>query len=237
MFITGGASGIGEALVRRFAAQKASVTFVDINAAAGATLQQTLGNGVRFIECDITDVSGLQAAIQDAVRDNGPVTALVNNAANDDRHDWRDVTSEYWDERLSINLKPAFFTIQAAAPGMIEAGGGSIINFGSVSWMLKMGDMPAYTASKGAAHALTRGFASSLGKHNIRVNTIVPGWVMTQRQIELWVDEAGERTMDENQALPGRVMPDDIASMVLFLAADDSAMCSAQQFIVDGGWV
>ncbi len=237
VFITGGASGIGESLVTQFAEQRARVTFVDIQNQAGEQLASRLGEQVAFVACDITDTVRMQSCIRDAISRRGPITVLVNNAANDDRHDWREVTPSYWDSRTNINLKPMFFTIQATAPAMIEAGGGSIINFGSTSWMLKSGGMPGYTASKAAVHALTRSFATDLGVHNIRVNTVVPGWVMTDRQKTLWVDARAERAIERNQTLPGRLQPAHVGSMVLFLAADDSAMCSAQQFIVDGGWV
>jgi NAD(P)-dependent dehydrogenase (short-subunit alcohol dehydrogenase family) len=152
------------------------------------------------------------------------------------RHDWRSETPESYDARMAVNLKHFFFAIQAAAPGMIAAGGGSIVNFGSISWMLAMGGLPVYTTAKAAVHGLTRSFARELGKHSIRVNTVSPGWVMTKRQLELWVDESTDRLLDERQCLPGRLQPDDVARTVLFLAADDSAMCSAQNFIVDGGW-
>ena len=237
VFITGGASGIGAELVTQFAGQNANVTFVDVQADQGAELARSLGERGSFVECDITDTVALQEQIRLAIEQRGPITVLVNNAANDDRHDWQDVTPEYWDSRTDINLKPMFFTIQAVAPAMIDAGGGSIINFGSSSWMIKASRMAGYTASKAAVHGITRSFANELGRHNIRVNTIVPGWVMTDRQVELWLDEAGERSIARNQTLPGRLLSTHVAAMALFLAADDSAMCSAQQFIVDGGWV
>ena len=239
VFITGGATGIGASLVRGFAGQGAKVAFIDIAEDAGAGLAEELNGGggtVLFIPGDITDTAALRQAVRDAADAHGAAGVLVNNAANDDRHDWREVTPDYWDERAAINLKPMFFAIQAVAPAMIERGRGAIINFGSVSWMLKQGGMPGYTASKAAVHGLTRSFASDLGQHGIRVNTLVPGWVMTERQLQLWVDAEGERKMDEGLALKGRVQPDDIAAMALFLAADDSRMCSAQNFVVDAGW-
>lgn len=240
VFISGGASGIGEAIVRAFAGQRAKVGFVDLLADEGANLAAELGKDggeVEFVRADITDIAALRGAIARIADLLGPVSVLVNNAANDMRHDWRTETSESWDGRVAVNLKHQFFAIQAVAPGMIDAGGGSIINLGSVSWMIGQGGMPAYTSSKAAVHGLTRSFARDLGKHRIRVNAVVPGWVMTKRQLELWVDENTERIIAENQCLPDRLMPDDIARMVLFLASDDSAMCTAQSFIVDGGWV
>jgi NAD(P)-dependent dehydrogenase (short-subunit alcohol dehydrogenase family) len=240
VLVTGGASGIGESIVRAFAGQRAKVGFIDILADEGSALAQELtaaGAETLFWAADITDVAALRAAISKIAAALGPITVLVNNAANDMRHDWRTETPESFDARLAVNLKHQFFAIQAVAPGMIEAGGGSIVNFGSISWRLGMGGMPAYTASKAAVEALTRSFARDLGKHKIRVNTVLPGWVMTERQLKLWVSEEAERTIDERQCLPGRLQPDDLARMVLFLASDDSAMCTSQNFVVDGGWL
>ncbi len=240
VFVSGGASGIGEAIVRAFAGQGSKVGFVDIMEEQGRGLADELGGQgaeVFFVRADLTDVAALQAALARVVERLGTVTVLVNNAANDTRHDWRGETSESWDARIAVNLKHFFFAIQAIAPGMIEAGGGSIINFGSISWMLARGDMPVYTTSKAAVHGMTRSFARALGPHRIRVNTVLPGWVMTKRQLELWVNEAAERELEQSQCLPDRLQPDDLARTVLFLASDDSAMCSAQNFIVDGGWV
>jgi D-xylose 1-dehydrogenase len=239
VFVSGGASGIGEAIVRAFAGQRAKVGFVDIMKEQGRTLAEELGGegrDVMFVPADLTDIEALRAAISRIAQALGTVTVLVNNAANDARHDWRGETPESWDARVAVNLKHFFFAIQAVAPGMIEAGGGSIVNFGSISWMVGSPDLPIYMTAKAATHGLTRSFARELGKHRIRVNTVLPGWVMTKRQLELWVNEAAERLLDERQCLPDRLKPDDLARMVLFLAADDSAMCTAQHFIVDGGW-
>jgi NAD(P)-dependent dehydrogenase (short-subunit alcohol dehydrogenase family) len=239
-FVTGGATGIGESVVTHFCQQGARVAFVDINVPAGEQLTSRLaeetGNAPAFLQCSVTDIDALQAAIADVQHRLGTVRVLVNNAANDDRHSIESVTARYWDERMAVNLRHQFFAAQAVIPGMKQAGGGSIINFGSLSWKVGMGGMPAYVAAKAAVGGLTRGLARDVGKFNIRVNTVVPGWVMTERQIRLWVDAEGERTMDRMQSLAGRVMPDDLARMVLFLAADDSRMCSAQEFIVDAGW-
>lgn len=240
VIISGGASGIGEALVRAFAAQGAKVGFVDLAESDGTALSAELseqGGSVMFQRCDVTDIDAYRAAIGAIEAAHGPTLALVNNAANDTRHDWRDVTPEYFDTRIAVNLRHAFFAIQAVAPGMIAAGGGSIVNFGSVGWMMASGGYPGYAASKAATHGMTRSFARDLGKHGIRVNTLVPGWVMTKRQLDLWVDDAANELIDRSQCLAGRVMPDDIARMALFLASDDSRMCSAQNFVVDGGWV
>ena len=240
VIVTGGASGIGEGIVRAFAGQGAKVGFIDIMKAEGEALAAELrgsGGTVQFEPVDITDVAAMKAGLAKLAKTIGAATVLVNNAANDQRHEWKDETEESFDKRIAVNLKHQFFVTQAVAPGMIAAGGGSIINFGSISWRLGMGGMPAYTASKAAIEALTRSFARDLGKHNIRVNCVLPGWVMTKRQLTLWVDEAAEKLLDERQALPGRLQPADLARMVLFLGSDDSRMISSQNFIVDGGWV
>jgi NAD(P)-dependent dehydrogenase (short-subunit alcohol dehydrogenase family) len=239
VIITGGATGIGEALVRAFAAQGAKVGFLDLEGEIGQKLADELnaqGRSVAFEHCDLTDIEALRKAIGALEAKNGPTLVLVNNAANDTRHPWEDVTPEYWDGRIAANLRHFFFTIQAVAPGMIAAKQGSIVNFGSVSWRLKQGGMPGYTSSKAAIYGLTRSFATDLGKHGIRVNTLEPGWVMTERQLKLWVTPQAEKDIEAGQALSGRVMPDDLARACLFLAADDSAMMSATVVTVDGGW-
>lgn len=237
--ISGGASGIGESIVRNFAAQGSKVGFVDIAVEAGQKLADELtadGATVMFTECNVKDVLAYQAAIRGFAAAHGPALALVNNAAHDERHDWAKVTPEFWDDRIAVNLKHAFFAAQAVLPGMIAAKRGSIINFGSISWMILTGNLAAYTASKAAMHGLSRSLARDVGKHGVRVNTLVPGWIMTERQLTHWVDDAAAKLIDEQQALAGRLYPDDIARMALFLAADDSKMISAQDFIVDGGW-
>lgn len=240
VLVSGGASGIGEAIVRAFAAQGSKVGFVDMMAAEGERLAEELraeGAEIRFERVDVTDVAALKAGIAAIAAALGPAGVLVNNAANDMRHDWQAETPESFDARLAVNLKHQFFAIQAVAPGMIAAGGGSIVNFGSISWRIGMGGMPGYTASKAAIEALTRSFARDLGKHRIRVNCVLPGWVMTRRQLELWVDESTDRVIAERQCLPDRIQPDDVARMVLFLASDDSRMCTSQNFVVDAGWL
>jgi NAD(P)-dependent dehydrogenase (short-subunit alcohol dehydrogenase family) len=240
VFVTGGGSGIGAAIVEGFVDQGARVAFVDIDEAASRTLCDQLrgqyGAAPHFTRCDITDIQALQAVIDRTGRDLGDIGVLVNNAANDQRHKWQDVTPDYWDERMAINLRPMFFAIQSVAPQMKRLGGGSIVNFGSISWKNAMGGMPAYTTAKAAVHGLTRGFARDLGQDGIRVNTVLPGWVMTERQKKLWLDEAAEKLLDQVQCLHGRLQPEDLARMVLFLASDDARMCSAQEFTVDGGW-
>lgn len=237
--ISGGASGIGESLVRNFARQGAQVGFVDIAVASGEKLAAELNAGghiVRFTACDITDIEAYRAAIAGFAAAHGDALVLVNNAAHDQRHDWSAVSPAYWDDRMAVNLKHAFFATQAVAPGMIKAGKGSIINTGSISWMIMSPSIPVYETAKAATHGLTRAMARELGKSGIRVNTLVPGWVMTERQLTHWVDADSEKLIDASQALAGRVYPDDVARMALFLAAEDSAMISAQQFLVDGGW-
>jgi NAD(P)-dependent dehydrogenase (short-subunit alcohol dehydrogenase family) len=241
VLITGGATGIGACLVRRFVEQGARVGFVDIDAAAGHALVDTLtGTGAHapvFVRADLTDIAALRAAFARLREAIGPVAALLNNAANDRRHDVASVTSDSWDAGIAVNLKHQFFAAQAVAPDMQAARGGSIINFGSISWMLKQGGMVAYTTSKAAVQGLTRSLARDLGVHGIRVNTLVPGWVMTDKQLALWVDEAAKAEIARGQCIARALVADDVARMALFLAADDSAMCTAQDFIVDGGWV
>jgi D-xylose 1-dehydrogenase len=240
VLISGGASGIGEAIVRNFGSQGARVGFVDILEGAGAALAgelQSSGQTVVFQRCDITDTSQYQLAIKRFEEMHGPCLVLVNNAANDTRLDWRQVTPDEFNRRIAINLAHGFFAIQAVAPGMIAARQGSIINFGSVSWMAAQAGIPVYTAAKAATHGMTRSFARELGRHHIRVNTVVPGWVMTKRQLDLWVDDAANDLIDRSQCLAGRVQPEDVAALVTFLASDGARMCSAQNFIVDGGWV
>lgn len=237
--ISGGASGIGETLVREFAAQGSKVGFVDIAGELGRKLESELaaaGHSVRFAECDVKDARAYQAAIAGFAQAHGSALALVNNAAHDERHDWDKVTPEYWDDRIAVNLKHAFFAAQAVAPGMIAAGKGSIINLGSVSWMVLSPRIPIYETAKAAAHGLTRALARELGKSGVRVNTLVPGWIMTERQLTRWIGDAENRMLDEVMALAGRCYPEDVARMAMFLAADDSKMISAQDFIVDGGW-
>jgi NAD(P)-dependent dehydrogenase (short-subunit alcohol dehydrogenase family) len=240
VLITGGASGIGASIVEHFVEQDAKVAYLDIDPGAGQTLASTLaGRGSHpplFIACDLCDIARLQAAIKDVRQHFGKIGVLVNNAANDQRHDLETVTVAAWDAGLAVNLRHQFFAAQSVAADMRALGSGSIINLGSISWMIKQGGMPVYTTSKSAVQGLTRSLARDLGPHGIRVNTLVPGWVMTDRQIRLWVTDAGLRQLEENQCLPGRLVPADIARMALFLAADDSGMCTAQDFVVDGGW-
>jgi len=239
VFITGGASGIGAAEVEHFATQGARVAFVDVADPPARALAERLraeGHPEPFYQsCDITDTAALRHAIAAAAARLGPVTVLVNNAANDQRHRWEDVTPEYWDERMAVNLKHQFFAIQAVAPMMREAGGGAIVNFGSISWHLGQGGMPAYTTAKAAVEGLTRGMARDLGPDNIRVNCVIPGWVMTERQVTLWLTPEAEAELMRAQFLKRKLVSEDVARLVLWLAADDSRLCSGHLWFVDGG--
>lgn len=235
VLISGGATGIGAEIVRAFAGQGARVGFLDFDRDAGAALADELG--AQFEYCDLRDIDALRAGVA-ALRDRlGPFYALVNNAARDDRHDWQDVTPEYWDERMATNLRHHFFAAQAVAPDMIEQGGGAIVNMGSVSWWEAMGGFPAYATTKAAVHGLTRTLARDLGGHNIRVNTVVPGHIMTQRQKDLWSPPEFLAARKERQCIPTLIEPEYVARMVLFLCSDDAAMCSAHNYFVDGGSV
>jgi NAD(P)-dependent dehydrogenase (short-subunit alcohol dehydrogenase family) len=240
VLITGGATGIGATLVEQFVAQGARVGFIDIDASAGEALAARLG-GARhapvFVAADLTDIAALDRAIDTLRQRIGPITVLLNNAANDRRHSIDETTSQSWDAGIAVNLKHQFFAAKNVAADMKANGGGAIVNFGSVSWKLKQGGMPVYTTSKSAVQGLTRSLARDLGPFNIRVNTLVPGWVMTEKQIRLWLDDKGRAEIARGQCINQPLQPEHIAHMALFLAADDSAMCTAQDFIVDGGWV
>jgi D-xylose 1-dehydrogenase len=244
VFISGGATGIGAAFVEKFFAQGAKVGFVDRDASAGRTLAERLAAGPNphdapaplFFECDVTDIEALREAIARTREAFGPVGALVNNAANDQRHQVDEVTPAFWDQCMNVNLRHQFFAVQAVVDDMKSLGGGSIINLGSISWMIKGAGYPAYATCKAAIQGLTRSLARDLGKLGIRVNALVPGWVMTERQVRLWVTPEAERELDAAQCLPGRLQPEDIAAFALFLAADDSRMCTAQSYVVDAGW-
>ncbi|WP_315769572.1 MULTISPECIES: SDR family oxidoreductase [unclassified Bradyrhizobium] len=238
VLVTGGGSGIGEAIVRNFLGQGARVGFIDIDLEASQQLLASLPAEakVHFEHADLRDIGALRAAVDGARAALGPITILVNNAARDDRHAIEDVTPDYWDERIAVNLKHQFFAAQAVAPDMIQAGGGAIVNLGSVSWVLGQGNMPCYTTAKSAIQGLTRALARDLGPNNVRVNSILPGWIMTERQQRLWLTPEGEAELMRRQCLKRKLVPDDIARVVLFFAADDSGACTNQNYIVDGGW-
>lgn len=241
VFVTGGASGIGAQIVRRFCGQRSKVAFVDISAGPGEELVDALAGEdlprPLFIPCDLRDIEALRRAIAQAGAANGPITVLVNNAARDDRHAFATVTPEYWDERFAVNLKHQFFAAQAAYPMMKQAGGGSVINMGSTSWMVGQGGMAAYTAAKSAVLGLTRSLARDWGPDNIRVNSIAPGWIMTERQKTMWLTPEGEKELMTRQCLKRQLVPDDIARVVLFMASEASSAMTNQSYIVDGGWV
>ena len=240
VFVTGGADGIGSAIVEEFARQGSRVGFADRNvAAAEATLARCAAvnprHQPRFYEVDLVDIDALRGSIETAGAELGGIAVLVNNAANDDRHTWDEMTPEYWDDRMAVNLRHYFFAIQAVAPGMIEAGNGSIVNIGSSSYMMQEDIFPGYAIAKSGVEGITRTMARTFGPDNVRVNTVLPGWVATERQLEKWWSPEGEAGTLRDQAIKRRIYPREFAQMVLFLAADDGAACTAQQFLVDGG--
>jgi NAD(P)-dependent dehydrogenase (short-subunit alcohol dehydrogenase family) len=242
VFISGGATGIGASLVEAFCRQKAKVAFVDIQDDAAAQLVARMaalqGASVpRYFYCDLLRIDDLREVLERVRTQLGPVSVLLNNAANDTRHDFREVTEAYWNERINVNLRHAFFAIQSVYPHMKALGGGSIVNFGSMSWYESQGNMTGYTTSKAGLEGMTRGLARDLGADNIRINTLIPGWVMTERQLREWVNENTAAEINRSQCLKQRLLPEDISAMALFLASDDSKMCTAQNFIVDAGWI
>jgi D-xylose 1-dehydrogenase len=240
VFITGGGSGIGAAFTRAFAQQGSRVAFVDVAGETSEALVDDLKvEGTKkplFLPCDVRDIEALRSAIEKARVQLGGISVLINNAASDDRHAFEDVTPDYWDDRIEVNLRHMFFAAQAVAPQMKELGGGAIINMGSIIWRLKHTGLPAYITSKAAVTGLTRTLARQLGPLGIRVNTISPGAVWTERQIKLWYTPEFEKEIMAGQCLDTRVRPEDIANMALFLASDAGAKCSAQDFVVDAGW-
>lgn len=235
VYITGGASGIGREMVTCFAEQGAKVGFFDLDEAGSSALKAELGDNVDFEICDLRDIEGFKSAIAKLRERVGPADVLINNAARDDRHNWSEVTPEYWDERMHTNLRHMFFAIQALAPDMIEKGKGSIVNIGSNSWWETGGGFPAYTSAKAAVHGLTRTMARDLGEHRIRVNCVVPGWIMTERQKELWATPEALEKHRQRQCLPDLIEPHYVARMALWLATDDAAMCTANNYMVEAG--
>ena len=233
VFVSGGGSGIGASIVEHLAAQGAKVAFVDIDEPASKEVASK--TGALFLKCNITDTKAYQAVLAEVAAKQGTITVLVNNAAHDERHKLEDVTPEFWDDRIAVNLRHAFFAIQAVVPGMKKAGGGSIINFSSISYHTMTANLAVYQAAKAATIGMTRGLARDLGGDKIRLNSITPGWIMTQRQIDKWLTPEAEAELMKAQVLKEKVYPPDIARMVLFLAADDSRLISAQTFVVDGG--
>ena len=237
--ITGGATGIGASFVEHFAAQGARVAFFDIDASAGQALADELGDSRHeplFADVDLTDIAALRAAIADVKAALGPVEVLVNNAANDRRHTLAEVTPESFDAGIAVNVRHQLFAAQAVVEDMKAARAGSIINLGSISWMLKNAQYPVYVMAKSAVQGLTRGLAKDLGPYGIRVNSLVPGWVMTDRQRRLWLTDEGREDIKRGQCIDAELLPEDLARMALFLAADDSRMITSQDIVVDGGW-
>lgn len=228
VLITGGGSGIGEGIVEGFSRQGADVTFFDICNEAAAVAERT---GAKFVRADLTDIAGVKRAIAD----NGPFDVLVNNAANDDRHKVEEVTEEYWDERFSVNLKHLFFCAQAVIPAMKAKGGGVIVNLGSISWHLGLPELPLYQTAKAAVEGLTRSLARDLGADNIRVTSVIPGNVRTPRQLK-WYTPEGEAEIVNAQCLKGRLVPEDVAALVLFLSSDDARLITGHNYFVDAGW-
>lgn len=239
VLITGGGSGIGAALTEGFARQGAKVAFIDIATEASLALQEALSDEVdhpvHYLEADLRDLDALKTACNKAAELNGPVSVLINNAAWDDRHEIEAVTPEYWDNNQAINLRPQFFAVQAIVSAMKKAGRGSIINFTSASFMINQGDMPSYTSAKAGAIGLTKGLAGALGPFGIRVNAVLPGWIMTERQKREWVTPEALAATIDRQCLKRELKPDELVGPCLFLASDTSSAITAQTIIVDGG--
>jgi len=238
-FVSGAASGLGAEFVRQLAGQGARVAFVDVDVERGELLQRELGavGEAVFLPCDVRDIPALQGAIAEVARTLGPIQVLVNNAADDRRHRVEDFDVALWDDRMAVNVRHHFFAAQAVAPMMRDEGGGSIINLGSISAHIDLLELPAYITAKAGVEGLTRTLARELGPWGIRVNCIIPGWIMTEKQLAEWVTPEAEASIERNQCLPNKLYPDDVARMLLWLAADDSRSCTAQRWVVDGGWM
>jgi len=239
-FVSGGASGLGAEFVTQLARQGARVAFIDIDLDRGKALEQALrdeGAEARFAECDVRDVPALQAAIAQSAEQLGPIRVLVNNAANDHRDKVAEMDQALWDDRIAVNIRHHFFAAQAVAEMMRDAGGGSIMNLGSISAHIDLMDLPGYITAKAGIEGLTRTLAREYGPWYIRVNCLIPGWIMTEKQLTQWVTPEAEESIARNQCLPDKVYPDDVARLLLWLAADDSRACTAQRWIVDGGWM
>ena len=235
VFVTGGASGIGATFVESFHDQGCKVGFVDLDEAAGLTLSGRLGAATWFARCDVTDTGALQGAIAAAAAALGPITVLINNVANDTRQDPAEITPETWRKGLAVNLDPVFVAAAAVYPMMQGAGGGSIVNVSSINALLAPGDLPTYSAAKGAVNSLSKSLARAWGADRVRVNALSPGWVITPRQLALWLTPEAEAAWEKLTALKDRILPEDIARAALFLASDDSRMLTGQNLIVDAG--
>lgn len=240
VLVTGGGSGIGEAIVRQFAAQGSRVAFIDVAIEPSRALVRELteaGTPVHFEPCDLTDIPALQRSVAAIRKLLGPIGVLVNNAAHDERHPTEEVTEAVWDSRIAVNLKHQFFCAQAVIPDMKAAGRGAIINLGSISWIIGQGGMAGYTASKSAVLGLTRSLARDYGVYGIRVNAVAPGWIMTRRQLEKWITPEAEAEIMARQCLKRKLEPVEVAKLVVFLASEEASACTNQHYIVDGGWV
>lgn len=241
VLVTGGATGIGESIARHFARQGSRVFFLDLQDEAGRALAEALaGEGCprpEYIHCDLTDVAALRTAVGQVLASHGTVDVLVNNAANDQRHTIDEVTPEYWERSMGVNLRPQFFMIQAVIPAMKAAGRGSIINMSSISWMIPSTGLPLYVAAKAAVVGLTRTLAHELGPAGIRVNAVLPGAIATEKQKRLVYTPEYKAEILSSQALKRDILPDDVARLLLFLAADDSSAITNQSYVIDGGWV
>ena len=238
VLVTGGASGIGESITRAMIKQGAKVGFLDFDEEAATKLLNELGtDNISSQICDLRDIDQLKNSVQEVSKTLGAIDVLVNNAARDDRHSLESITSEYFDERIATNLKHQLFAAQAVVSDMEKKGGGVIINMGSTSWMIGQGGMPCYTTAKSAIQGLTRGLARDLGSKNIRVNCVVPGWIMTKRQMDMWLTPESEKELMERQCIKRKLIPEDIANFVLFMASNEASACSNQTYIVDGGWL
>jgi NAD(P)-dependent dehydrogenase (short-subunit alcohol dehydrogenase family) len=233
VLVTGGGSGIGAGIVEAFAAQGSDVTFFDIN--EEDSQQHAQRTGARFHRVDLTDTAATHQTIRGIIDQGGPIDVLVNNAANDDRHEIGDVTEAYWDNRLNVNLKHQFFCTQAVIPGMRQKGGGAIVNLGSISWHLALPGLALYETCKAAIEGLTRALARELGPDNIRVSCVVPGNVRTPRQLK-WYTPEGEAEIVNAQCLKGRLGPEDVAALILFLTSDDARLITGHEYFVDAGW-
>jgi len=237
VLVSGGASGIGEAIVRAFSGQGAKVGFLDIadDAANKLTAELSPNGTVHYERCDVTDIAALDRAIGNVRRALGPITILINNAAHDQRHKLDDVTPALWDERIAVNLKHQFFAAQAVYPDMKAANNGAIVNFGSSAYLVGDKDLLIYSTAKAGVIGLTRALARDLGEHNIRVNAVIPGWIMTQRQLDLWLTPEAENDLMQRQCIKRKLYPDDVARLVLFLSSDDASGCTNQSYVIDGG--
>ena len=241
VFITGGGSGIGASIVEHFCEQNSEVYFIDINEESSNKLVSECKNKKlaipNFIKCDLLNIKELQNTISKIISEKGPIEILINNAANDERHKIEDVTEEFWNNRMNINLRHYFFTVQSVREAMIKNNSGAIVNIGSASWMIGQGGMAAYTAAKSGVVGLTRSFARDLGEYNIRVNSVVPGWTITERQLEKWLTPESEADMMKKQCIKKRLMPSDISKAVLFFSSDQSSGCTNLSYVVDNGWL